>query len=82
MTKQSPAEKQQNDMAISQAVILSKVGYIEQEVRGINAKLDAEYATKEWVDAQYGQSKKLINGIAGIILTAVILALVGLVVLK
>ena len=82
MTKQSPAEKQANDMAISQAVILSKVGYIEQEVRGINQKLDAEYATKEWVDAQYGQSKKLINGIAGIILTAVVLALVGLVVLK
>ena len=82
MTTKMPSEKTINDMAINQAVILSKVGYIEQEVKGINSKLDAEYATKEWCEAQYGQSKKLINAVASIILTAVVIALVGLVVVK
>jgi hypothetical protein len=39
------------------------VEYIEHEVNEIRKKQDEKYATKEWVNNEYGQTKKLINGL-------------------
>jgi hypothetical protein len=71
-----------NQMAVDQAVMLNEVKTIKTDVADIKDKLDREYATKEWVRAEYDQSKKLINGLASVILLAVVTALVALVVVK
>lgn len=64
------------------AVVSSKMETIALDVKEIRQKLDGEYATKEWVDAQYGQTKKIVNGIVVTILSAVIVALLALVIKK
>lgn len=66
----------------SVAVLGNKMDTLGDDVKDIKQKLEAEYATKEWVDAQYGQTKKLVNGITLTILTTVLLALLGLVIAK
>jgi hypothetical protein len=66
----------------SVAVMGSKMDTLVTDVKDIKQKLEGEYATKEWVDAQYGQTRKMVTGIAGIILTAVVIALVALVIKK
>ena len=71
-TKQNPS----SDIA----VLLSQMADIKGDVKEIKQKLENEYATKEWVEAYIGQTKKIVNGIMVIIVTAVFTALVALVV--
>jgi hypothetical protein len=71
-----------NQMAIDQAVILTKVTNLEKKVDSIDTKLSNEYATKEWCLNQFGETTKQVRTITGIIVTAVVLALIGLVVTK
>lgn len=79
MTKE---EAQLNKISIDVGVMLSEMIDIKSDIKVINDKLSSNYATKEWVDLQYGQTKKLVQGFAALILTAVILALIALVVQK
>jgi hypothetical protein len=55
-------------------VIATKIEYIQQSVDHINAKLDADYATKDWVNAEFGQTRKLVNAILITFGTAIVLA--------
>lgn len=79
MTKEGT---QLNKISIDVGVMLSEMIDIKSDIKVINDKLSSNYATKEWVDLQYGQTKKLVQGFAALILTAVILALIALVVQK
>ena len=66
----------------NQAVILSQMNDIKEDVKDIKGKLESSYATKEWCESQYGQTKKLVNGIVTVILLAVVGALLTLVIIK
>ena len=66
----------------NQAVILSQMSDIKEDVKDIKSKLETSYATKEWCENQYGQTKKIVNGMVVVVLLAVLSALVGLVILK
>lgn len=63
----------------SLALIEQKVVTIEEDVRDIRIKLDSNYATKEWCNAEYGETKKIVNGFLiafGLGLVAAIVAFV------
>ena len=71
------------------AVILSKLVYIGQELKEIkeaqsttNLRLSGEYATKEWVRSEYDPSKKIVNGLIILVITAVLGALLSVVVIN
>lgn len=70
------------DMSVSQAVMVSKITAIEKKIDDIDVKLGSEYATREWCEAQYGQTKKNINMIIGLIITSVVLALLKFVIIQ
>lgn len=82
MKKMTKEASQLNKISIDVGVMLSEMIDIKSDIKVINDKLSSNYATKEWVDLQYGQTKKLVQGFAALILTAVILALIALVVQK
>ena len=70
-------------------VIATKLDYMSQDISGIQGdikdikdQLQADYATKEWCASEYGQTKKLVNGMVGFILLAVLGAIIALVVTK
>lgn len=71
-----------NQMAIDQAVILTKVTGLEKKVDAIDVKLNSDYATKEWCMSQFGETTKQVKTIIGLIVTTVVLALLGLVIMK
>jgi len=70
MVKKSP-EVQLAEMA-------KDISYIRGEVTEIKQKLEDDYVTK----AEFDPIKKIVYGVVGIILTGVIVALLGLVVIK
>jgi hypothetical protein len=82
MKKMTKEGTQLNKISIDVGVMLNEMIDIKSDIKVINDKLSSNYATKEWVDLQYGQTKKLVQGMAALILTAVILALIALVVQK
>ena len=70
-------------------VIATRLDYMSQDINGIQVdikdikkQLQSDYATKEWCAAEYGQTKKLVNGMVVFILLAVLGAIVALVVSK
>lgn len=60
------------------AVIANDVSYIKEEVKEINKKLCGEYVSK----IEFEPVKRIVYGMVALILTAVIGALIGLVILK
>lgn len=60
------------------AVIETTVKNIEENVGDIKRKLDDSYVTTQ----EFEPIKKLVYGLVGLILTAVVLALVGLVIVR
>ena len=48
---------------INLAVLAQKVGDIQADVSEIKNKLDNNYATKEWVNSEFGQTRSLVNAI-------------------
>lgn len=60
------------------AVIATKVENIENKINEINNKMDGHFITRE----EFDPIKRLVYGVVSLILTAVIIALVGLVVMK
>lgn len=71
-------DKSFNKINIDLAVILNKVGYIEKEVTDIKTKLEKEYVTQD----QFEPVKKIVYGMVGTILLAVIGAVITLVIRK
>lgn len=64
------------------AILETKIDNLGTDVKDIKQKLDSNYATKEWVDAQYGQTKKIVNGLLATVASAVLVALLALVIKK
>lgn len=67
-----------NQLATDVAVILSKVQYIESDVKSVKDKLENDYVTQD----QFEPIKKVVYGLVSIILVSVIVALVALVIIK
>lgn len=67
----------QND-AVDIARIGEKVIYIQKTVTEMNDKLDAHYVTKD----QFEPVRNLVYGMVGIILTAVVVAIIKLIIMK
>lgn len=60
------------------AVISNDISYIKDDIRDIKSKLNAKYITR----TEFEPIKKIVYGVVAIILTAVVGAIVGLVILK
>ena len=67
----------QNDAAASKNIelIVYKINEIKSDVVDIKTKLESNYATKEWCEAQFGQTKKLVNGLIVTFGSAIVLAI-------
>ncbi len=70
-----------NQMAVDQAVLLTKMSSVEKKVEEIDHKLNSDYATKEWCESQFGQTKKNVNTVIGLIITAVVLGLLKIIII-
>ena len=73
---------QVNSLNTKVEVLLEKMTNVDKKTDIIDDKLSKDYATKEWVDLEYGQTKKFVLGLVTLVLTAVGLALIYLVVKK
>lgn len=62
--------------------LIEKVNNIDSRTKKIDERLERDYATKEWVNSEYGQTKKSVNYVIMLIVTAVIVALIALVVVS
>lgn len=69
---------QVNGLTTSVAVILSKVEYIESEVKDIRQKMEKDYVTQQ----EFEPVKRIVYGLASVILLAVAGAIVALVLKK
>lgn len=69
-------------MAVDQGITLEKMANVEKKLDLIGGKIDKEYATKEWVNLEYGPTKKIVNYILMLFGTAVVVALASLVIRK
>lgn len=65
-------------MAVDQAVILNKMTNVERRVESIEKKIDEDYVTQD----QFAPVRTIVFGLVGLILTAVVGGLVGLVIIK
>jgi len=61
------------------AKLIKDIEYIGKDVTDIKLKLDSNYATKEWVNSEYGNQKKLVNGLVTFVLIEFLTALSGLI---
>lgn len=71
-------QKQQNSIETTVAVILTKVNYIEVEVKDIRAKLEKEYVTQD----QFEPIRNVVYGLVSITLLSVVGAVIALVLRK
>ena len=71
-----------NDLNVKLAVLTEKVDNIDTVVKDIKSKLENNYATKEWVISEYGQTKKIVNGLIVTVLVEVLGAILALVILR
>ena len=71
-----------NDNTNSQNIglISYKLDEIDSDVKEIKKKLEVSVATKEWVQAEYGPTKKIVNGILVTFGTALVLAVAAFIV--
>lgn len=68
-------KKQQDSIESSIAVILTKVNYIEQEIKDIKAKLEKDYVTHD----EFQPIQKVVYGLVSLILLSVVGAIIALV---
>ena len=61
-----------NDLELNLAVLTEKVDNINKVVTDIKGKLERNYATKEWTLSEFGQTKKIVNGLIWVILVEVL----------
>lgn len=81
MTPKTPASnyKEINQLSIDLAVMTEKIDNIDGVVKSIQSKLDSNYATKEWVNSEYGNQRRLVNGLVVFVLVEFLTALSALV---
>ena len=72
----------QSKLEIDVAVILSEMATVKSDVKDIKTKLENNYATKEWVISEYGNTKKIVNGLIVTVLTEVLIAVLAFVIFK
>jgi hypothetical protein len=70
--------KQGNGVETKIAVVQTDVTYLKEKIDTIDRKLDAQYVTQD----EFDPIRKLVYGIVGLILTAVVGALISVVVNK
>lgn len=58
------------------------ISYISNDVKDIKEKLEVNYATKDWCESRYGEPTKQFKAVVSLILSAVVIAVVSLVVKK
>lgn len=58
------------------------ISYISNDVKDIKEKLEVNYATKDWCESRYGEPTKQFKAVVSLILSAVVVAVVSLVVKK
>jgi len=61
-------------------VIATKLDYIQADVAAIKKKLEEDTASREWVLAEFGPTKKIVNGILVTFGTALVLAVAAFIV--
>jgi tetrahydromethanopterin S-methyltransferase subunit G len=61
-------------------VIATKLDYIQADIADIKKKLEEDTASKEWVNSEYGQTKKIVNAILVIFGTSIVLAFAAFVI--
>jgi hypothetical protein len=71
-----------NQLSVDIAVISEKIVNIEKMLTAIQKRLDEDYATKDWCEARYGEPTKQFKAIVSLVLSAVIVAVIGLVIKK
>lgn len=64
------------------AKLIKDIEYIGQDVKDIKKKLEDSVATKEWVNSEYGNTRKIVNGLVGVVLVEVLGAILALIILK
>lgn len=77
LAKEKNMAKQMTN-AENMELIVYKIDELKGEVREINRKLDAEYATREWVEAKtekYEFGNKLVYGLLITFATAIVVAI-------
>lgn len=76
-----------NQISVDIAVMSEKVGNIEykidtanRKISDVQTKLEANYATKEWCQSEYGQTKSQVNYLILTFAGAIVLAIAGFVI--
>jgi len=77
-----PKQQTNNQLSTDIAVMAEKIINIEKTVNSIQKKQDEDFATKDWCEARYGEPTKQFKAVISLILSAVIVAIVGLVIKK
>ena len=71
-----------NELAITVGIISSKVDRISEDIKEIKQTLVIDVATKEWVTSRYDTMRAIVYGIVGIFGTAIVGAIVSLILIK
>lgn len=71
-----------NKISVDIAVMAEKIINIERTVTSIQKRQEEDFATKDWCEARYGEPTKQFKAIISLILSAVVIAVVGLVIRK
>lgn len=71
-----------NELAVTVGVIVSKVDTIQSDIKEIKAKLEKDFASKEWVMSRYDTARNIMYGIVSILCVAVLGAIISLVIRK
>jgi hypothetical protein len=71
-----------NQLSVDIAVMSEKIVNIEKMLTAIQKRQDEEFATKDWCEARYGEPTKQFKAIVSLVLSAVIVAVIGLVIKK
>jgi hypothetical protein len=78
MTRSKEFKPTASDLAITAAGVAVDISYIKADISNINSKLDDHYVTKD----QFAPIQRLVYGLVGLILIAVVGAILALVLRK
>jgi len=73
------------EKGIKLAVMQNDIGYIKEAVGDIKTKLESNYVTKnefKTLEAKMNPVRKIVYGFVGLVLTAVCIAMIGMVIVR
>lgn len=82
MAKKEKYSQEEVDDKLLISSIAQKVDDTKKTVDEIKTALTKDYATKEWVNSEYGNYKKILNYVIMLIGTAVLVGVLSLVIKK